>query len=131
MAEHVQILMDPTDRILLRRKLNEGGAANLYFAQMLKRLADPYVPFDTGILKNTAYIMQNKQGAFIVYPQIYSRYHWHGKVMVGRAPKQVTNINLKHRNGRRRGPFWTQRMWADRGNEIVKRVAKYTGGRAR
>ena len=129
MAEIVKIQLDDTQKILLRRNMGSNGKARLFFAKKVKQMADPYVPFSDGPMKSAAFIQQQGQSVQIVYPVIYSRLHWHGKVMVGRAPKRVTNKDMKYRNGKRRGPHWTIRMWADRGNEIVEAVARFTGGR--
>ena len=125
--ELATLKMDPKEKVLLKRNLGKNGTAHLYFANMVMRMSDPYVPMDTGTMKNLVHVVPNTEGAYIIYPAIYSRYHWHGKVMVGRAPKKVTNRNMNYRS-RRRGPYWTQRMWADRGKEIVAQTARYTGG---
>ena len=123
----VRIQMDDKDRILLKRHLGTDGKAHTYLANQMIRLSDPYVPMDTGTMKNLVHITPGGNGVYIIYPAIYSRYHWHGKVMIGRAPKKVTNKNMNYRDPRR-GPYWVQRMWADRGREIVANVADYTGG---
>ena len=129
MAEKVRIQLDDTQKILLRRHMGTNGKAGLFFAKKVKQMADPYVPFGDGPMKSAAFVSRHGQVVQIVYPVIYSRYHWHGKVMVGRAPKRVTNKDMVYRNGSKRGPHWVTRMWADRGYEIVRAVAGYTGGR--
>ncbi|MEG1619290.1 MAG: minor capsid protein [Eubacterium sp.] len=131
--EIVKIKIDKTQAILLKRKMNHNGKAQIFFANEIKKKSDPYVPFDTGTLKNDARIVQSKtlNNTQIIYYSVYGRYHWHGKVMVGKAPKKVTSRNMKYSIDTRRGPYWADRMWADRGTEIVRNVANYTGGRAR
>jgi len=129
MAEMVSINVDNTQKMLLKRNMGPNGKAGLFLASQVRRMSDPYAPFSDGTLKNAAFVNSHGQVVQIVYPVIYSRYHWHGKVMVGRAPKRVTNKDMVYRNGSKRGPHWVTRMWADRGDEIVRAVAGYTGGR--
>ncbi len=48
----VRINIDPTDKILLKRKLNRNGKAQKFFTSEVRRVADPYVPYRQGGLKN-------------------------------------------------------------------------------
>ena len=103
--------LDPLDKIALRRNLNKDGKAQQFLTHEIRRLADPYVPFRTGALKNTAV----ERVDHIIYVQPYSKKNW--------------DDNPGH--GGKRGRLWIPRMWADRGKEIVKSVANYVGGRAK
>lgn len=109
MAARVRLEMDPVDRILLKRSLNKNGAGQRFFTHEVRRLSDPYVPFLTGVLKNTA----TEEVSRIIYNTPYARKQYY------------TNPG----NGLR-GPYWDKRMWSDRGKEIVKSTAAYCGGRA-
>ena len=128
MATVVKLEMDSNEKILAKRYLNKSGKAHRLLAIEIRKKSDPYVPFDNGPLKNSAYVDNRCR---IIYPQIYARYHWYGKVMVGRAPKRVTNKDMRYSKGTRRGPFWTQRAWKARGKEVLKAVANETGGDVR
>lgn len=125
MAFTVKLEMDDTQKILLKRHLNENGLAQLFMTSEIKRLSDPYVPMQSGTLKNTAVVEPNK----LTYTQIYSKYHWYGKVMAGN-PRRPTSKNMRYNGAPMRGPKWTLRMWSDRGNEVVQSVARFVGGRA-
>ena len=125
---HVTISMLPIQVMLKNRGLDEHGRANIFLLSEIKRLSDPYVPMDTGTLKNQAKIITSR--GQLIYGQIYARYQWGGKVMVGRPPKRVTNTPLKYGNGTRRGKEWCSRMLADKKTELVKSVARYIGGRS-
>lgn len=50
----IRLQIDPVDRILLKRNLNKNGKGQQFFTHEVRRLSDPYVPFLTGVLKNTA-----------------------------------------------------------------------------
>lgn len=108
MSVRVKLTMSPTQEILLKRGLNKGGNVQRFFTHEVRRLSDPYVPMKSGMMKNSA--IENVDN--IVYPQVYSK-------------KQYM-----HNGGRGlRGKLWDQRMWADRGDEIVKSVAAYAVGK--
>ena len=105
----IRLQIDPVDRILLKRSLNKNGAGQRFFTHEVRRLSDPYVPFLTGVLKNTATEDVNR----ITYNTPYARRQYYENPGTGL-----------------RGPHWTERMWADRGKEIVKATAAYCGGKA-
>ena len=106
----IRLQIDPVDRILLKRSLNKKGAGQRFFTHEVRRLSDPYVPFLTGVLKNTATEEVNR----ITYNTPYARRQYYENPGTGL-----------------RGPHWTERMWADRGKEIVEAVAEYCGGKSK
>lgn len=105
----IRLQIDPVDRILLKRNLNRNGKAQQFFTHEVRRLSDPYVPFLTGVLKNTATEEVNR----ITYNTPYARRQYYENPGTGL-----------------RGPHWTERMWADRGKEIISATAAYCGGKA-
>ncbi|WP_269478285.1 minor capsid protein [Hominibacterium faecale] len=109
MSVKVRLDLDPFEKILSRRDLEEDGEAQLFFTHEVARHCDPYVPMDTGMLKNTKQIDPNK----ITYPQPY-------------AQKQY----FENKGKGLRGKEWDKRMMADRGEEIVTGVANFIGGKA-
>lgn len=116
-----------TAAILKKRGLGSDFSARRHLANTVKRLSDPYVPMQQGPLKNTAQIEADAKS--IIYGQPYARYQYHGKLMVGRAPKRLTNIDLDHHGAPMRGPFWDKRMMQARGNEVVDDLARFVGGK--
>ena len=110
MATKIKLQIDPADKILLKRTLNQNGKGQKFFTHEVRRLSDPYVPFRTGVLKNTA----SETARSIVYNTPYARRQYY--------ENQGTGLRGKH---------WTERMWADRGPEIVKSVANFCGGKAK
>lgn len=107
---HYTLKMEPKEKILLRHSLEKDGKAQKFFTHEVRRLADPYVPFRNGPLKNTA----REETSQIVYIQPYAKVQWD-----------------KNRGNGLRGRQWVIRMWVDRHGEIVKSVANYVGGRAK
>lgn len=100
--------MDPTQKILLKRSLNKNGKGQKFLTSEIRRMSDPYVPLLHGPLKNTAVVETNR----IIYIQPYAAVNWY-----------------KNKGKGKRGKQWVLRMWADRGDDIIKTVAAYCGGR--
>lgn len=109
--------MDSVQKIFLKRHLNKNSEAQRFMTSEIKRISDPYTPFMNGTLKNTAEAGINK----LTYVQIYSHYQWKGVSKNGKK--------FDYSGGPMRGPRWVERAWADRGNEVVKLVANFVGGR--
>lgn len=118
--------LDTFQDIALKRNIQKDGKAQQLFTSEVARLSDEYVPFDNGPLKNTKKVKDHS----IEYVQPYAQYQWHGVVMAGN-PRKPTNKPLHYGNGPLRGKEWTNRMWADRGQEIVQSIANFVGGRSR
>lgn len=102
--------LNPIERITLAHNLGKNGNGQKFFTHEVRRMSDPYVPFDTGALKNTAVEYPKK----IVYVQVYSRRQWY-----------------EHRGNGMRGPKWCLRMWQSHKGEIIRSVANYCGGKAK
>ncbi len=116
--------LDGVDKMLKKRGLEPNGKVQQVLAHEVARNCDPYVPMQEGILKNTR-IVENDG---VIYQGPYARYQYHGKLMIGRAPKKLTDKDLTYHGAPQRGPFWDKRMWKDKGNGIVDRIAKAAGG---
>ena len=107
MGTNIKLKIDPADKILLKRNLNRNGKGQQFFTHEVRRLSDPYVPFLSGTLKNTAQELTSR----IEYVQPYARRQYY--------------------ENRGNGSHWTERMWADRGKEIIQSVAAYCGGKTK
>ncbi|MBQ7860345.1 MAG: hypothetical protein IJ347_09480 [Faecalibacterium sp.] len=80
--------------------------AQQMFTHECVRLLDPYVPKDTGLLKNTALLGTNYETGEVVYstPYAQAQYYLH---------PQGTSVH----DGKR-GSYWGQRMAADHKNHL-------------
>lgn len=110
MGTNIKLKIDPADKILLKRNLNRNGRGQQFFTHEVRRLSDPYVPFLSGTLKDTAQELTSR----IEYVQPYARRQYY-----------------ENRGNGLRGSHWTERMWADRGKEIIQSVAAYCGGKTK
>lgn len=109
MATKIQLKLDPVTTIMARRHLDDTGRKKV--ASEVKRLCDPYVPMDTGTLKNTAQVLADG----VLYGQLYA------------AKQYYTNSGWQTP----RGAYWDRRMLADKGVELTKAVAAFCGGKAK
>lgn len=120
----VKVKIDiPTAKILKSRGLGSDTGARKYLASEVKRLCDPYVPMQQGMLKNNVTIAAD--GSQLVYTQPYAHYQYHGKVMAGRAPKHYTGDDLTYHGAPMRGPQWVTRMFADKSQDLEKSLDAY------
>ena len=80
-------------------------------------------------------------GSSITYRGPYAHFQYVGEVMVGTrsgspwAKSGETKVGagraLSYNGAPMRGRDWDKRMMADRGDEVVKAVASYVGGKAK
>lgn len=110
-------------KILAERGLGSSKKAQKALAADIVRLADPYVPFQQGQLKNQKQIAPD--GSQIVYPGPYAHYQYYGEVMAGRAPKSYTGRKLTYNGAPMRGARWIERMVADKKKELEDNVEAY------
>ena len=104
------------------------------------RLMVPYTPMLNGILMKSAVLGTDIGSGHIYYLSPYARYQYYGKLMVSSITgssyasmgekKVLTNVDLVHQKSRHplAGPFWFERMKADKGAQILRGAAKYSGG---
>lgn len=116
--------------------LGKNNEALRFFANELMRMSDPYVPFRSGVLKNTAQV--SSEGDAIIYNQPYARYMWYGKLMVDpvygvggfyneqygfwsrkNVQKVLTNRDLNYSESPRRGAKWVERCWIENKEQLI------------
>lgn len=103
--------------------LDAGFAKVQYaFSQQVAKTVDPYVPFDTGMLKNSVNLASKYDEGLLVYDTPYARkqYYLH---------EQGTCL---HGETGLRGSYWGQRALADVGEHLAlygaRAVTTFWGG---
>lgn len=114
-----------TAKIMRQRGLGGDHRAQVYLASEVKRLSDPYVPMQQGLLKNMAVVASD--GSTLTYTQPYAHYQYYGEAMAGRAPKQYTGEPLTYHGAPMRGKQWVPRMMADKSSDLTKNLKTYIG----
>ncbi len=102
-------------------------AAQVFIDNEVLRLSDPYLPMQSGMLKKLGILGTIPGSGEVVWNGPYARYLYYGKVMVGRAPKKLTDKDLTFHGGDEsppRGAFWFERMKADKKEQILRGAAK-------
>ncbi len=105
------------------------------------RLMVPYTPMLNSILMKSPALGTDIGSGHIYYLRPYARYQYYGKLMVSSITgsayasmgekKVLTNVELVHNKEAGHplaGPFWFERMKADKGAQILKGAARYAGG---
>lgn len=113
----VKIKLDPTNKILAKRKLQKGGEAQIFFTKQCAKWMNNYIPFDTGRLKDMSVEIGND---FVKYNTKYAKKQYYTNAGNGK----------KNRSGLR-GKLWDKRMWNDKHGTIIKSVADFVGGRGK
>lgn len=116
---NVRVRMDSNQKILLKRYLNKNGRAQAQFSKECAKWMNNYVPFDKGRLKDFNVVVNKNNVTYEAQYAARQFYTNRGKGKQGTA------------NGGLRGKRWDRRMWADKGNTIVKSIADFVGGRSR
>lgn len=104
------------------------NSAQEYVDTKVLRLSDKYVPFRSGVLKTSGILGTDIGSGEVKYIAPYSRYQYYGKVMVGKAPKQVINKDLKYNDAPQRGAKWFEKMKTNHKDQIMRGVKRYLGG---
>lgn len=101
----------------LNSAVGVGSPAQKFVDSEFIRLTDPYVPFRTGALKDSALTNTAIGTGQIVYATPYAHRLWvHPEYNFNSAPM--------------RGAYWGERSWADNGDDIVRGAAAIIGGHA-
>ncbi len=121
----------------------DNGEVMRLLASEIMRYADDYAPFDTGSLKNTAFV--GAMGDEIIYPMPYANYLYHGNLMVDpktkkgsfydpktnrhwsrpNTQKELTNTPLHFKGEPKRGANWVHRAFEDHTEELNEALNKF------
>lgn len=117
------------DKSFSGRWENRYQKAQKYVDSEVLRLNEKYVPFRQGNLKRSGTLGTVIGSGDVRYIAPYARYQYYGKVMVGPAPKRVTDRPLRYHSGdANRGAKWFEVMKARHGQEIIRGARKLAGG---
>ncbi len=109
----VSVELKPTAQIVGERGLDKGGRVQRYIDETVIDFCEPYVPFDTGALKESPRTCSPPGEGRVVYGVPYARRQYYEN----------------KGDGGLRGARWFDRMKADRLDEIVEGARKELGVR--
>lgn len=110
----LELKFKPVQEILETRGLNPGGRVQQVIDSEVLRLDDPYVPFETGNLRQSGIRGTHFGSGEVVYNAVY-------------AANQYYNTSDTRTYDPMRGAHWFERMKADHRSEILdsaRKVAK-------
>ena len=125
---HGELKLSDTKKILDNHGLNEYGPIQKFIDNETLKRCSKYLPFQTGALMNMGILGTVIGSGEVAWIGVKPRYLYYGKVMVGPAPKKVTDKDLIYNGAPLRGAFWFERMKAAEGQEIVKGAQKLADG---
>lgn len=125
---HGKLELNDTKKILKNHGLDSGGFIQKYIDNEVLKRCSKYLPFRTGALMNMGILGTVIGNGVVAWIGLKPRYLYYGKVMVGPAPKTVTDKDLTFYGGPQRGAFWFERMKVVEGQEIVKGAQKLANG---
>ena len=122
MSTKVKLEMKPIATILARLGIDKNGRVQRFLTETVNRRITRYMPFRTGVLATKLKFVSSHTEITVNGP--YARYQYYGKVMVGRPPKQVTDIDLNYDKTKhpQAGPFWDRRLMAAEKDVILREV---------
>lgn len=123
----LKVIAQFDNKVILGRCGIGNNGLRKYLASRVKMRSDPYVPMQSGTLKNNAQVAAD--GSMVIYNQPYAHYQYNGQVMAGRAPKHYTGEPLTYSGGPMRGAEWEKRMLADHVHDLEKDCAAYINSR--
>lgn len=125
----VKVEMQPVNRIVARLGVDKNGDVQRFVTNTVNHRMTRYMPFRSGALSTKLKFVSGPNEITVLGP--YARYQYYGKVMVGPAPKQVTDIPLNYRKHKHplAGPLWDKRMMAAEGALIAGEIQMYVNRR--
>ena len=102
--------------------------AQMFVDSEVLRLCEPYTPLLTSMLIKSGILGTEFGSGLVQWIAPYARYQYYGKVMIGRAPKIVTDKPLTYHGGGMRGAFWFQRMKEVHRDKIIEGARRIAGG---
>lgn len=153
MQINARLNLDPTDVLLQRVNLNDGGAGQRFVDATCIRMMDPYTPYRTGALMASVRLHTVIGSGQLVQDTPYARYQYYGEIYGPNIPIKMKGVpepigwwSPPHKsptgrminysasqalNSSLAGSHWFERMAADHKQDILNGLAAVTGGKAR
>lgn len=128
----ITVDMKPVNRILKEKGLTAGGDVQRFHTANVARRIQKYMPYRTGALIKLMLIQSPVEQPQVVIDAPQARYLYYGKVMVGKAPKVVTDKDLTYDKTKnpQAGPFWDRRLKAAEDKAMQADLQRYVDRKA-
>lgn len=123
----VKVVMNPTNVIIRDKGLQAGGRVQMFHTANVLRRIQKYMPKDTSTLIKSAINQTDIRKPYIIIDTPYAKYQYYGKVMIGPAPKVVTDRPLNYSTAKNplAGPFWDRRLSVAEGRALSAELQRY------
>lgn len=123
----IRVDIKPVAQIIQEKGLAPGGDVQRFHTNNVMRRIQKYMPYRTGATIKTMIAQTDTAKPEIVLDVPYAKYLYYGKVMILKAPKMVTNIDLKYAKtkNQKAGPFWDRKLVAAEGDAMAEDVQRY------
>ena len=123
----ITVTMKGLNQLLKDKGLDEAGNVQQFHTQNVLRRIKKYMPHLTGATYKITAIQTNIRRPEIITDVPCGKYLFYGKVMVGRAPKQVTNRPLEYTKTKNplAGPRWDRTLSAAEGAVMARELQNY------
>lgn len=127
MKNNVKLKLKPASQIEKRLGIDPGGDVQRFHTQNVLRRITKFMPYRTGNTIKITIAQTDINKPFIVTDTPYAKYLYYGKVMVGPAPKTVTNRDLVYTKTKnpQAGPFWDRALVAAEGSVLQRELQAY------
>ena len=112
------VKLKPTSVIKARLGIEPNGKVQHFFTNTCYKHMDKYVPMDMGNLRTIV----NIQSDSITYESPYAKYQYFGI-------REDGTHKVKHYTTPGTGTYWDKRMWSAEGQDVVREVQNYFGGK--
>ncbi len=127
----IKLIMNPVSRIIRDKGLDASGDAQKFHTQNVLRRIQKYMPYRSGTTIKIMIAQTNLQKPEIVLDVPYGKYLFYGKVMVGKAPKRVTDRDLNYTKTKnpKAGKRWDLALSAAEGKQMAAELQRYLSRR--
>lgn len=125
---HGELELNNVNDIIKKHGLSENGYVQKFVDNEVLKRCSKYLPFETGALMDMGILGTIIGSGEVTWLGVKPRYLYYGKVMIGPAPKTVTNKDLTYNGSPQRGAFWFDRMKAAEGQEIIEGAERLAKG---
>ena len=124
----VKLDMPSAAELVKRKGFDRDGHVQKFHTANVNRRIGKYMPHLTGTLETKLKIVRGTQ---IVVLGPYAKYQYYGKVMVGSAPKVLTDRDLEYTKtfNPQAGPYWDRALVAAEGKTMTADLQRYIGRR--
>lgn len=143
----LKVDLQPVENVLKMAGLEDGGRVQQTIDEAFLRYCEPYLPFDTGQLRDSG-IRSTKIGSGkVIWDTPYAHYLYEGEKYVDpitgkgafynenygfwsrpNTQKVPSGEPLHYHGGGLRGKRWAERMWADHYKDIIREAQAVANG---